>query len=232
MDKTLDANANYVIATGGQFGGHNLTATTPIKIVDEPARPAEFTAEQAEQLLVAGKIQLADDVRPTPVESPEDAVRRLAEIEAMDEGKFLIRAPWLAEAETVEGKEAAEVRFRNVILEGLKVYQAAEASAAETLSPANAASVAGAALTGSDGFQMIESGSNGYYDVVAPGREPERVRGKAKAEARLAELRVEAATPPIEPPVVDPETLDPDGGDAGGTGSDGETDRDPGSSEG
>src|SRR4051812_20767797 len=189
----LNREAQYVIVTGGLYGGHTLVASHAVSIVDEPARPGEFTEEQAQHLLDAGKIQLASDLRPTPVERPEDAVVRLSDLEPMGDDKFLLRAPWLPEAETITGEEAARARLAEVQALGLEVYRSAEAAAAKTESPANAAAVAAATITGNDGFAIEETGSNGYYTVSGPNREPEKVRGKAAAEARLAELRAEAA---------------------------------------
>lgn len=206
----LDPAAAYVIVTGGQFAGHALAATAPAKFVDEPSKPGEFTIEQGQQLLEAGKIQLAGDLRPTPVEKPEDAVVRLSDIEAVDGGKFLIRAPWMNEAETIKGENEARARLLEVQEAGLEVYRSTEAVAAKSLSPANAAAAGAAAITGEDGFSIVENGSNGYFDVIAPGKEPERVRGRANADKRLAELRAEAATPPlVVGPIVD-DTADED----------------------
>lgn len=195
---TFDPAKNYVIAAAGLYAGHTLTASHDVTILDEPTRPGEFTPAIAEQLYDAGKLMLADDVRPTPVERPEDAVVRLADLEHIEDEKFLIRAPWLDEAETVTGADEAKARLLEVHDLGLEAYRAAETAAGRTLSPANAGAVAAATIAGDDGFSIIENGSNGYYDIVAPGKEPERVRGKTAAEKRLAELRVEAATPPID----------------------------------
>lgn len=201
----LDPAASYVTTVGARYRGHDLAANYPVKIVEEPARPGELTEDEAQQLLDARKLMLAHDVRPTPIERPEDEVERLAEIEAMEDGKFLIRAPWLdGGSETVTGDDAARERFSAIKAEGLDKYRAAKDSAAKSgLSDANAGAVGSATITGSDGFGIVESGSNGYFEVLAPGREPEKVRGKANAEARLAELRTEAATPPV---VVEAET--------------------------
>lgn len=196
MERQLDPAADYVITTPGLYAGQTLVATHEIKIVDEPARPGEFTKEQAEQLLLGGRIQLASEVRPTPVERPEDGVLRLADVEAMEGGKFLIRAPWLPDqAEIVSGGiEKATARYEEVVALGLEAYNAARETAAASTSIANADAIAAATIAGNDGFQMIEAGSNGYYLVSGPNGEPETVRGKGKAEERLAELRAEAAT--------------------------------------
>ncbi len=202
MEKpVLDPSSNYVVVTGARYAGHDLPANHAAKFVEEPTAPGEFTIEQAQQLLDAGKLQLASDVRPTPVEKPEDEVERLTEMEAMGEDKFLIRAPWLGEGEVVAGADEAKARYAEVRDAGLETYRSVEAVAAKTLSGPNAGAVASNTLAGADGFGIVEAGSNGYYEVVAPGREPEKVRGKTNAEDRLAALRIEiAAEGQIEPP--------------------------------
>lgn len=194
MDREFDPTISYVTAAGGLFAGHTLTARYPVTIVDEPARPAELTTEQAQHLVKAGKLIPASSARPTPVERPEDAVERLADLEPMEGDKFLIRAPWLPDgSETVTGEEQARARLAEVKQLGLDHYHAAEKAAAKTVDAQTAADVAGASITGGDGFGLSETGSNGYFTVSAPGKEPEKVRGREAAERRLAELRAEAA---------------------------------------
>lgn len=193
MERTLDPAGSYVTTTGGRYAGHDLVANHPITIVEEPSGPGQLTTEQGQQLLDARKIQLAADVRPTPVEKPEDAVRRLAVLERIEGDEFLLRAPWLPKAETISGEDKAHERLAEVRDLGIETYRSIEADAAKSTSPIVASDVAGAAITGGDGFSVEETGSNGYYTVVAPGREPEKVRGKANADKRLADLRIEIA---------------------------------------
>lgn len=184
MERKLDLNLAYVIATAGLYAGHRLVASHPVKIVEEPSAPGEFTEAQGQQLLDAGKVVPKSAMRPTPVETPEASVRRLAVLEPMGDDRFLLRAPWLDEAETITGEEPARTRLVEVYDLGLEAYRKAE----------EIAPLAGpATIAGDDGFAMDETGSNGYYTVTAPGKDPEKVRGKANAETRLAELRAEAA---------------------------------------
>jgi hypothetical protein len=201
MGKTLDPNANYVVVSGGLYGGHTLVATHPVSIVEEPARPGEFTTEQAQHLLNGGRIQLGSEVRPTPVERPEDAVVRLSTLEPTGDGKFLIRAPWLPKgAEIVKGSsDAANARLMKVREEGLTTYNEVR----DAVDDVNVADqIAANTIAGGDALRIEETGSNGYYTIVgAPDREPERVRGKANAERRLAELRTELATAATEPTI-------------------------------
>jgi hypothetical protein len=207
MSKVLDPNADYVVVTGGLYAGHTLVASAPVAIVEEPRKPGDLTTEQAQQLYDAGKLQLASEVRPTPVERPEDAVVRLSVLEPMEGGKFLLRAPWLPEgSETVTGDEdKAKARLAAIRDEGLATYEAVRSSAARK-NPESADAIAATTLAGGDGFQIVESGSIGYYTIIGPDREPERVRGKKAAETRLAEVRAEVAggvaslEPTIEPP--------------------------------
>jgi hypothetical protein len=198
MDATFDPSISYVTAAGGRYADHDLAAGYPVKVTDEPTRPAEFTPAQMEQLVAGGKLVPVGTVRPTPVERPEDAVERLADLEPMEDDKFLIRAPWLDEAETVTGAEKAQARLVEVKEQGLEHYRKAEGIAAKTLAPNVAADVAGATLTGGDGFMITDDGSNGYYTITKPDGSTERVRGKDKAETRMAEMRAEAAAPPTD----------------------------------
>ena len=207
MERELDPAINYVTATGGLYGGHTLVATHPVKIVEgEPSKPGEFTAEQAQHLLNAGKILPATDLRPTPVERPEDAVVRLSDVEEIENsGEFLIRAPWLPEgSETVKGRDEAAARLVEVRDEGLTKYRETIESLSGSMSPANAQAVAAAEIEGSDGFSITDDGSNGYYTITGPGDVSERIRGKANAEKRLAELRAEASGSTLDPTIEKP----------------------------
>ena len=187
---TFDKSKPLVMARFGTLRGHALNAGAPLTIVDDPEGPGEVTEDEAELLWGGNRITYADEARPTPVESPEDAAERLTVMEPLEPGLFLIRAPWLGEGERVQGREAADKRRAEVVQAGIDLHR-------KTADVAGSGAAA-AALGNVDGFAMTEAGSNGYYDITGPGIEPERVRGKANAEQRLAELRGVAGGPTEE----------------------------------
>lgn len=181
----FDPTRSLAFARHGTLHGHTLHAAAPVRIVDEPSLSGELTHDDAVRLWSAGRIVYSEDARPTPVEKPEQAARRLTTIEPIGDDKHLIRAPWLSEGITVTGADKAMLRRDAVIAEGIELY----GTTAEIGGEAAAASA-----LGGDAFTITETGSNGYYDITGPGLvEPERVRGKANAETRVAELRGEAA---------------------------------------
>lgn len=184
---TFDKAKPLVMSRFGTLRGHALNAGAPITIVDDPSGRGEVTEAEAELLWNGGRLVYAGEARPTPVESPEDAAERLTVMEPLEPGLFLIRAPWLGEGERVQGREAADKRRAEVVQAGIDLHR-------ETAEAAGTGAAA-AALGNTDGFFMSEVGSNGYYDVGGPGIKTERVRGKANAEQRLAELRGEAGGP-------------------------------------
>jgi hypothetical protein len=200
----FDPTKNYAAAAFMTLGGHQLGLGAPITITDEPSAPGEVTAANAAILFSGRKIVAADQVRPTPVESPLDAARRLTEVEPLDDDKFLIRAPWLAEALTVEGADQAALTLADVRAEGIKFHEGQQALAAETGS---------AEVPVPLGFELIEAGSNGWYEITGPGlSEPERIRGRDNAEQRLVQLRGEQPVPteqtPDQPPSGGPAVAD------------------------
>jgi hypothetical protein len=177
----FDPTRPLAIARHGTLNGHVLHAAAPVKVVDEPAAPGDLLHDDAARLWAAGRIVYAEDARPTPVEKPEQAARRLTVVEPLGDDKHLIRAPWLREGEIVTGTEATALRRDAVIAQGIELFGTTAEISGET---------AAANALGGDGFVITEAGSNGYYDITGPGlTEPERVRGRANAEARLAELR-------------------------------------------
>lgn len=99
--------------------GHPLTPGANITIVEgEPKAAGEVTLDQATRLWSGRTFVYAEDARPTPVESPQDAAKRLIEVEPLDGGKFLLRAPWLDEAETYDTEAAANERRAALIEAG------------------------------------------------------------------------------------------------------------------
>ena len=183
--RTFDRTRPLAMGKFATIHGHDLNVGAPVKIVDgEPENPGDLTLDEATHLWAGGRIVYSEMARPTAVETPEQAAERLTDMEPLGDGKFLIRAPWLTESLTITGEEAAQTRRGEVVEEGVALYR-------------NTAEVAGedaaAGAIGGDGWSMTEAGSNGYYEITGPGLDqPEKVRGKANAEQRLAELRGEA----------------------------------------
>jgi hypothetical protein len=184
---TFDKAKPLVMARFGTLRGHALNAGAPVTIAAKPEGRGEVTEAEAELLWNGGRLVYAAEARPTPVESAEDAADRLTVMEPLEPGLFLIRAPWLGEGERVQGREAADKRRAEIVQAGIDLHR-------NTTEVAGSGAAA-AALGNTDGFVMTEAGSNGYYEITGPGIEPERVRGRANAEQRLAELRGEAAGP-------------------------------------
>lgn len=187
----FDASKPIVMARFGRLNDHDLNAGAPLMIVAEPAKAGEVDADTAAQLWASGRAVYAELARPTPVEAPIDAAKREANIETLDGGWFLLRAPWLPEgSEKVQGEQAARDRLA-VVIEAGKVYYETLAEGTVVLQgqPSDDTDAAGE-QSGAAGFTMTEAGGNGYYEITGPGLdEPLKVRGKAAAEAKLAELR-------------------------------------------
>lgn len=183
--RTFDRTRPLAMGKFATIHGHDLNVGAPVKIVEgEPEKAGDLTLDEATHLWAAGRVVYSEMARPTAVETPEQAAARLTDMEPLGDDKFLIRAPWLTESLTITGAEAAHSRRDDVIAEGVSLYR-------------NTAAVAGdeaaAGAIGGDGWSMTEAGSNGYYEITGPGLDqPEKVRGKANAEQRLAELRGEA----------------------------------------
>jgi hypothetical protein len=193
-DQKLDPTRPLVMTTGANVNGHDLMQRTAIEIVEEESdKPRELTVVQAEQLLNRGVLIYADRAVATPVETPRQTAERLADREELENGRVLIRAPWLTESEQV-AKGAADKRYAEVVEAGEQLYR-------ETLAGGGPVEAAVLAVTATDGISVEETGSNGYYTVTAPGREPEKIRGRQNAEDRAAELRSEIAaetSPPVD----------------------------------
>lgn len=189
----FDASQPIVMARFGQLAGHNLNAGAPLAIVAEPSKPGEVDLDTAGQLWASGRAVYADMARPTPVETPLDAAKREADFEDLGGGWFLLRAPWLPDgAEKVQGEQAARDRLAVVIEAGVAYYTTLAEGTVVLPGEPDAETDAVADQSGAAEFAMTEAGSNGYYDITGPGlAEPLRIRGKANAEAKLAELRGE-----------------------------------------
>jgi hypothetical protein len=114
----FDPTRTLVMTAFGSLREHNVHGGAPITIVpsvtdDAPA--GHVSAEEAEALWSTGKIIYSEDARPTPVETPEQEANRLTDIEQLDGGWWMIRAPWLEEAIKVQGETAAFARRDEVI---------------------------------------------------------------------------------------------------------------------
>lgn len=201
--QTFDAAQPMIMSRGHTVAGHPLVRSTRITIVDDESdKPGHLTAAQAEHLFRSGVLVYAANALPTPVETPRQAATRLATIEELGRGRFLIRAPWLDEGEKISGAEAAVKRHAEVIEDGVVQYR-------ELLQKGGVVAAAAVLSEQDDGFALVEAGSNGYYEITGPGLdEPEKVRGKQKAEDRLAELRAAEAEkaaaiqPPSQPAIL------------------------------
>ncbi len=186
MKTDLDPTRKLAAAKFGTLNKHFMHPAEAITIVDEPKAKGEITAAMAEQLWAGGKIVYAEDALPTPVEKPEQSAERLVEMEVLADGRFMIRAPWLAEAVFETDEQKAAQRRDEAVAEGVALYTTTAAIAGPD--------AAAGALGGTDGFAINPVGG-GYYEITGPGlAEPERVRGQENADNRLAELRGEAAT--------------------------------------
>ncbi len=183
---SFDRNASYAMAQFATVLGHGLNVGTPIQIVDgaDGSTAGQLDPTTAQILFDKGTIAPLDDIRPTPVETPEQEARRVISIEPLGGGWWLIRSPWLEEPEKVQGEDEAHVRYEELIAAGRP------AKAVPTPND-------GTGLVPNDepvGFTLAETGSNGYFEINGPGMaKPEKVRGKAEADGRLAELQAEYA---------------------------------------
>jgi len=186
----FDPTKPLVMARFNTVGGFALAAGDPITIVEEPKNRGEVTAETAERLF-GSTFVYADQARPTPVESPQDAARRLIEVDDLGGGWFLIRAPWLGEGEKHQGREATDARVAELIEAGQPAdFDPATVAAANTTGGDSTGGQGSADDTSTQTFTLEETGSNGFYTISGPGLdEPIKVRGRANAEAKLAELQ-------------------------------------------
>lgn len=209
MAKDFDSTRPLVMARGTTVNGHALARGTEVGIVEEQtADRALLTSAQAHQLFRSGVLVYADRVYATPVETPRQMAERMTVLEPLGEGRFMLHAPG-RDSESIKGPDKAAERRAEVVNE-------IEARYRETAEQAGGEAAA-ASILQTDGFELTEAGSNGYYQITGPGlEEPEKVRGKANAEARLAELRAAAATSgPAAPAVASAEVAETAGAQGG-----------------
>lgn len=193
--RSFDPTKPLVVSAFAQVHEHDLTVGTEVKIVEEqsdPPAPGEVTLDEAIHLWRADKIDYTENARPTPVASPEDEAERLTEIERLSKNKFLIRAPWLAEGETITGREEAAKRYAEVVQQGID-DPTPVAPMGVTVEAETEDEVDDTPQT----FGFKEAGSNGYYEITGPNLKPYKVRGEAAAQAEVE--RLTAGTPPIIP---------------------------------
>lgn len=184
---TFDPAKPLVMGRFNTVGGFALASGDPITIVpegQEPKERGEVTLDTAARLFGSGTFVYAEDARPTPVETPQQAAERLVEVDELDGGWYLIRAPWLGEGEKVQGREAADARRAELVAAGQPTTDSSDTGGTT-------------GDQGGDGkppaFAMTE-GENGWHEITGPGlEEPLKIRGKEAAEAKLAELNGGAA---------------------------------------
>lgn len=102
-------------------GGHALAVGDKIMIVadgEEPKERGEVTLDTATRLWSSGTFVYAEDAKPTPTETEEQSIRREAEIEELDGGKFMLRSPMLGAAETFDDRASAEARIDELVAAG------------------------------------------------------------------------------------------------------------------
>lgn len=115
---SFDESKPLVMGRFNTVNGHALAPGEPITISEDPKERGEVTRDTAVRLWSGGTFIYAADARPTPVESPQDAARRLLVMHDLDGGWYLISGPWLGEGEKVQGKDAADKRFAELIEAG------------------------------------------------------------------------------------------------------------------
>lgn len=172
-------------------GGHALTPGDPITITpdgQEPKERGEVTAETALRLWAGGTFVYAEDARPTPVESPQDAARRLLAVDDLGGGHYLIRLPWLpGGSEKVRGQEAVDTRSAELIEAGQPADFDPAAIAAAT--PADAGGTGGTENGGGEGPSVEDR-----VAALVDGNTEKALRDRI---AQLNEARA-AAEPPLE----------------------------------
>lgn len=199
----FDASKPIVMARFNTVGGHALATGEPLKIVDDPKERGEVSLETATRLWAGGTFVYAGEARPTPVESPQDAARRLVEMDELGGGWFLIRAPWLGEGEKVQGREDAEKRRGEIIAAG----QPAEIDATATAAMAAANATAGGGSESPDAATattttetVTRTGEQGGEEASADDRVKALVDGNSETELRDIIERIDAERAAEDPP--------------------------------
>lgn len=162
--RLFDATRPLVIVRSVQLYDHDVTGGDPLIIVEaDPKEKGEVTKDIALRLWLTGIADYSGDVRPTPVETPEQGAERLTEMDDLGGGWFLIRAPWLGEGEKVHGKAKAAERRAAIVAKG-----------------------------DTKGVRVDGDGDGGWFNVTAPWLDDaEKVQGHdaawARADALIAE---------------------------------------------
>jgi hypothetical protein len=182
---TFDPKRRLVLTSDQLVNGHELSQGRQIAIVDDESdQPGELTEDQAGLLYQQGTLIHSDRAVATPVETPEQYAGRATEVEELDNGNFLIRAPWLGEGEIVPASKL-DARRQEIVDQGAEAHR----QLIEDFGPSAAVAI----TTGTDGFGADDKG-NGNFEITGPGiAEPIKIRGKANAEAKISELRAAAA---------------------------------------
>lgn len=88
---SFDKNRPIAMTTFKTVLGHGLDVGTALAVVDEPTAAGEVDAPLAARLFASGIASYADEVRPTPVETPEQEKARLAALAVRDsEGREVV----------------------------------------------------------------------------------------------------------------------------------------------
>lgn len=184
---------------GVNFAPESETAEDPVQMTGPAGGRYTITAPWFERpLTVRGKVNAEKALADVREEGPPlgfiDGGSDV-EVEESGGGWYQIDAPWLAEPEKVQGREAAEARQREIHAEGEPETH--------------------------HGVSLTESeGGNGYYDVAAAWlAEGEKVHGIDAARERAAELRAEGP-PEGWTPEDGPVTPATDGQDDAGAAAD------------
>jgi hypothetical protein len=126
---TFDPKRPLVMASFKTVLGHNLPVGTPLVITDEPSAPGEVDEGLARRLWNGKAAAYATDLRPTPVETPEQERARLA-LEAMRDGNTEPTADLLVWQE--DDAEAGKKAGAKVTKDDLLIIAARESVTVET----------------------------------------------------------------------------------------------------
>lgn len=190
---TFDPTRPLAMGRFNTVNGFALAIGESIRIVDdskEPKERGEVTADVATRLWSGGTFVYADEARPTPVETPQQAAERLVEIDDLGGGWYLIRAPWLGEGEKVQGKEAADTRRAELVAAGQPTDTETDAATAA----ANAGGSGGSETGGA-------AGTDGGSGPTVEERVKSLVDGNTEKDLRDIIARLDEARAKADPPL-------------------------------
>ena len=160
--RLFDRTKPLVMARTAQLYEHDVEPGDPLEIVDEPSdAKGEITVDIAMRLWLSGQANYADAPEAVRVAAQMAAANPVV-VEDLGGGWYAITAPWLAQPEKVQGKDAAEERRQAI------------------------------ADKGDTKGVTVEGGDGGWYTITAPWLdEPEKVQGQDAANARADALIAE-----------------------------------------